>query len=358
MMRKLFLCTALAAGSALELLASQAAEPTERERIEVEGGPDSAAAPPAAGRPTPRPTGPAGIGVDLLLVPDSTADRVMAFDPITGNLVNADFIPPDPTNLSTPKSAIAHSSNASILVADQIDDVVQQYAADGTYIGIFAPAGGPNPAILDNILGIAYRPNGDLEVPVDSGTNQDSVAGFDGTGTYVGNFIANAAGGLDGPFDVYFRASDVLVSSINTDQILRYDLSGAFLGVFTAINDFPEQIAEASNSNVLVANFSGTEEGVVEYTAAGAFVGRYDPTGLTGYRGVYELPNGNILTTTGTGVHEISRAGALVETKISVTGAQYIELVQDLVTVRVLTAGPATGSNPASEVRRFQRTSP
>ena len=30
----------------------------------------------------------------------------------------------------------------SILVSDQIDDVVQEYDLDGNYIGVFAPAGG------------------------------------------------------------------------------------------------------------------------------------------------------------------------------------------------------------------------
>jgi len=49
-----------------------------------------------------------------------------------------------------------------------------------------------------------------------------------------------------------------------------------------------------------------------------------------GNRGVYELPNGNILTTNGTGVYEISRAGTLVDTKITGVNAQYIELVLGL----------------------------
>jgi len=277
---------------------------------------------------------PLGPGVDLLLVPDSTADRVMAFDPTTGDLINADFIPADPTNLSTPKAAILHSGASSILVSDQIDDVVQQYDANGTYIGVFAPAGGPNPAILDNILGIAYRPNGNLLVTVDSGTNQDSVAEFDPGGSYLGNFIANGAGGLDAPFDVVIRASDVLVSSINTDQVLRYDLNGVFQGVFAPVNNFPEQIAQAAGGNVLVANFGGVE-GIYEYQADGTFVASYDPPGLSGYRGVYELPNANLLVTTSSGVHEITRANTVVETKISVTGAQYIEFVQGLVPVEL-----------------------
>ena len=71
-------------------------------------------------------------------------------------------------------------------------------------------------------------------------------------------------------------------------------------------------------------------------TAAGALVGVYNPATLTGYRGVYELPNGNILTTTATGVHEINRSGNLVETKISGVSARYIELIEEATPVELL----------------------
>ncbi len=162
---------------------------------------------------------------------------------------------------------------------------------------------------------------------VNSGTNQDSVAEFDTSGNYLGNFVANGSGGLDGPFDVYPRTADWLVSSINTDNALRYDLAGAFIASLAGINNFPQQVTEASNTNVLIGNFGGTQEGVVELTAAGALVGIYDPASLGGYRGAYELPNGNILTTNGSGVHEIDRSGNLVQTKISGVSGQYIEYV-------------------------------
>jgi len=308
-----------------------AQEASDGERREAEGlWPESAASSPKA----PEARRLRGFEIDLLLVPDAAADRVMAFDPSTGNLVDANWIPSNPPNLQTPKVALADPINATLFVVDQISDLVQRYAGvGGMYLGVFAPAGGPNTAILDNATCMAYRPNGHVVVCVTGGANQDSIAEFDFAGAHVGNFIANGAGGLDGPFDVLFRTSDVLVSSINTDQILRYDLNGAFLGVFAAINNFPEQLAQAANGNVLVANFGGTEVGIVEYTAAGAFVGRYNPPGLGSYRGVYELPNLNLLVSTDTGVHEITRAGTLVQTKIAVTGAQYIKLVLDLTPV-------------------------
>jgi hypothetical protein len=65
---------------------------------------------------------------------------------------------------------------------------------------------------------------------------------------------------------------------------------------------------------------------VWELTAEGDLVDVH--TGVTGNRGVYELPNGNILTTNGSGVHEIGRGTGLVETKISGVSARFITHVQ------------------------------
>lgn len=275
----------------------------------------------------------------LLLIPESTNDRVMAFDPTTGDLIDPDFIPADPTNLSTPICAITGFAANTILVSDQLEDVVQMYDSDGNYLGVFAPAGGPDPTILDNIRGIAISHNNTLLVTVGSGTNEDAIAEFDSSGNYLGNFVANGAGGMGSPFDVYQRSGDYLVGGIDSDALHRYDMSGTYLADLTPINTFPEQVTEAANGNVLVANFSGTDEGVAEYTASGTLVGIYDPASLGGYRGAYELPNGNLLTTNGSGVHEIDRSGNLVETKISGVSARFIEEMGPR--VQIPTMGPA-----------------
>ena len=272
---------------------------------------------------------------DFLLIPESTNKRVMAFDPATGNLIDADFIPADDVNLSTPVCAILSSTDDSILVADQIEDVVQEYDLEGNYIGVFAPAGGVNTAILDNIRGISLRDNGNLLVTVGSGANADAVAEFDTDGNYLGNFVANGAGGLDSPFDVTL-IGNWMVGGITSDAIHMYDATGAYLSDLTAIDSFPEQVAEAGNGNILVGNFSGSQQGVVEFQTYGTLVGVYAPASLGGYRGAYELPNGNILTTTGDGVHEIDRSGNLVETKVSGVSARFIELISGAVPVELL----------------------
>ncbi|MEM6795203.1 MAG: hypothetical protein AAF725_14585 [Acidobacteriota bacterium] len=309
--------------------AATAAEPSllevEAERLGLEFAPQS---PQTAPAPEAVRSWSRGLPTSLLLVPESTNRRVMAFDPTTGDLVNADFIPSDNTNLSTPIHAILSPTGQSILVSDQVEDAVQEYDLLGNYFGLFAPAGGVNTDVLDNIRGMALRANGNLLVTVASGPNAGAIAEFDTGGSYLGNFIEDGDGGLDNPFDILLGV-DALVSGIDSDTVHRFDLSGNYVDDLTPVNSFPEQLAIAStNGNVLIANFSGTEEGVIEVTTGGAAVGVYDPASLDGYRGVYELPNGNILTTTSTGVHEIDRLGNLVETKIAGVSARFIEFVE------------------------------
>ncbi|WP_236981094.1 hypothetical protein, partial [Membranihabitans maritimus] len=272
----------------------------------------------------------------LLLIPESTNDRVMAFDANTGDLVNENFIPSDPNNLSTPIHAIVGPSGSSILVSDQLEDVVQEYDIDGNYLGIFAPQGGGNTFLLDNVRGMALRANGNLLVTVGGGNNADAIAEFDSEGNYLGNFISNGTGGLDSPFDIInivqsgggLNSGEWLVGGITSDAIHRYNSSGAFISNFTSINTFPEQLYQIPDGpnagNVLIANFEGTDEGIIELDPNGNTIGIYNPQELGGYRGVYELSNQNILVTTGLGVYEINRNGELVETKISGVSARFI----------------------------------
>ncbi len=287
---------------------------------------------------------------DFLLIPDSTNDRVMRFDPVTGDLVDANFIPADPTNLNTPIQAILSSAGDSILVSDQGNDVVQEYDLQGNYLGVFAPAGGVNTAILDNIRGIALLPNGNLLVTVGSGTNADAIAMFDTSGNSLGNLVTPGTGGLGSPFGILVDAfaegvGDLIISGIDSDTIHTFDSStGAHVSDIIAINGFPEQIAPVGpgapagapdgTGVFLVGNFSGTQEGIVEIDF-GSVIGVYNPAAVGSNRGVYELPNGNILTTNGGGVHEVDRTGNLVETKISGVSARFITEATALIPVEL-----------------------
>ncbi|MEL6612309.1 MAG: T9SS type A sorting domain-containing protein [Bacteroidota bacterium] len=263
----------------------------------------------------------------VLLVPNSTNDGIDILDPVTGDLVISDFIA-DPTNLSTPISAIPNFAGDGILISDQLENVVQEYDCDGNFVGTFAPAGGVDVSILDNIRGISLNPGGDeLWVTVASGANADAIARFDDRGNYLGNVFPNGDNGFDSPFDVLIRDCDFLSSAIDSDDIYSYCFDGTFNGIFqdaTVALSFPEQLALASNENVLVADFSfGT---ILEFDPDGTLLSTYSYSGLGGFRGVYELPNGNLLITSGGGIFEVTRSNTVVRTVVSGKSARFIEL--------------------------------
>lgn len=263
----------------------------------------------------------------LLLVPDFTNKRVMAFNSRFGNLVDPNFIPPDPANLVSPVNIILSPSGNSFLISDQSANVVFEYDLLGNFIGVFAPAGGANPAILGSPQGMSLRPNGNLLVTVLSGANAGAVAEFDTSGNFLGNFIEPGTGGLTGPTDIYQRSGDWLVSDLTSDKVLRFGLgTGDFIGNLASINKSPLQLAETPTGNVLVANFDGTQEGIIELSPAGSVIDIFNPGSISEYIGVHELLNGSFLVSSGDSVFLIARAGVFAEI---ITGieARFIEFI-------------------------------
>ncbi|HXF99924.1 MAG TPA: T9SS type A sorting domain-containing protein, partial [Bacteroidota bacterium] len=182
-------------------------------------------------------------------------------------------------------------------------------------------------SILDNIRGHAYRPNNNLLVTVASGANANAIAEFDTGGNYLGNFIGVGVGGLNSPFAILFRENDILISqSSSPTGVKQYDLSGNYLSQWASISSFPQQMYRLADGRIAVANFSGTgSTGIRLYTADGTFLRLL--SGVTGNRGVYQLPNGNFLTTNSSGLHEIdSTTGNLVRTIQVGSSFQYINL--------------------------------
>ena len=229
----------------------------------------------------------------FLLIPDWTNDRVCAFSPVDGSLINANFIPTNTTLFDSPKHALPTPSG-TILVSDQLKDAIHEFDGFGNYIRTIANLANNG---IDNIRGMAIR-EGKLYVTVGSGSLQNTIQRFnlDGTGqeTFIG---AN----LSSPFAIYFRENDMLVSNSNNPGLIRrFDLNGAFFGQWGSVSiRFPQQITRRSNGNLLVAGFS-PPAGIYEFDGAGNQVAYYAVS--TGPRGAYELENGLIMFTDGTGV--------------------------------------------------------
>ncbi|WP_232534321.1 hypothetical protein [Plantactinospora sp. KBS50] len=273
----------------------------------------------------------------VLLIPNSSsANRgVMAFDPQTGDLIDPQFIPHVAFNpastLYTPFNIVAKPDGTGFLMSDQVQSVVTEYALDGRFRRVFAPKSGvADKTLMSNTRGMAVSPSGTVLVTVAAQDNANSVLEFDADGSYLGPFIAPGADDLKGPWGILFRDDDVLVSASDSDAIHSFSRDGSHANArFLSGISWPGQMEELPNGNVLAANWgSGGVAGVWEMTAEGELVGTYAPSGGSGYQGVHQLGNGNILVTSSRGVEEIDRTGKLVSVKSNNGQARYVTHVQ------------------------------
>lgn len=257
--------------------------------------------------------------VGMLVVPESSNERLMLFNAFDGSLVTDNFIDMVPQGASTPLNA--KRVGDEIWVSDQVADSVFRYSLDGTsHLGTIS--GG-----MDNIRG--FEVVGDTVYVSNAGTNNGApglaVVTIDvPTASVSGSFATNGS-----PFDVLHYRGQLLINDISNENIDWYDLSGNFISNFhdsDGVNgiDFPEQMNINSAGNVLVGGFS-SPAGIYEYDPNGNQLNYWDVG--TAVRGVYELGNGNIMFTDGGGVHILDPNTGAISTAFGGVSARFIELV-------------------------------
>lgn len=231
----------------------------------------------------------------VLIMTNSTTDTLVSFDPLDGSVINASlFAIPNTVQVS------AIDVNGEIWISEQTGDRIVRYDSAGNVLGQIGPthSGGG----LDNIRGMGFI-NGQIYV-TNSGTQNgapgNAVVIFDTAGNYVSHF--NATGFAPSPFSVLAFQGDLLVASSSAnDDVHRFDLAGNSIGTFhnsTSLN-FAHQLAPASDGNVWCGGFSSNN--VVKLDAStGAVLSSFTASGA---RGVFELGNGNVMWTNGTGAH-------------------------------------------------------
>lgn len=283
----------------------------------------------------------AASGQDVLLVPDSGSDRVWAFDAADGSVVTDAYIT-DPVSsggvdvFNRPIEVLL-SASGTLLVTDQFADVVSEFGADGSFLRVFSLGGVRDTQVMDNMRGghvMTQGPfAGDVLVCNNGGGNALLVSARNvkrlgpGDGSELPDFAFNRYGGIRGPFDAIEYNGSLLVSDEAQRAIVRYTLDGTFDDRFASAFDypqidFPQQMAIAADGNLLLAEFSGGM--ILDFAPDGSLVGQYTPAGLSLFRGVAQLDNGNLLVTSSSGVHEITRDGQFVETKAAGSEFRYI----------------------------------
>jgi len=224
----------------------------------------------------------------VVLMPDSTNNRLVAFDPMNGSVLTSNMFALAAG--ATPLHALQVSSE--IWVSEQIGDRVARYDFSGNFLGAITG--------LDNVRGMALI--GSTVYVTNAGTANgapgNAVVMYDTSGALLGSFPT--AGLAPSPFSVLGHQGGILVgSSSANDDIHRFTLTGTSVGTFhnSASLNFVEQLAFASNGSILAAGFSSNNIAFLDPNNGNLL----SSFAAAGARGVYQLGNGNILWTSGAG---------------------------------------------------------
>jgi hypothetical protein len=259
------------------------------------------------------------------MMPDSTNNRIALFNATTGALENAAYFP-----LAGGTPVHAMQVGNEIWVSEQVGDRVSRWSLTGESLG--AITGG-----MDNIRGMGRV--GDVVYVTNAGTGNgapgaNAVVMFDLTGANQGNFLTT--GLCNSPFGILSHQGGILISgSSNNQDVHRFTLMGASVGIFhdsTSIS-FAEQMDHDLNGDVLVACF--TTGGVTRLDKdTGAIINNFTAGGA---RGVHQLPNGDVMWTSGAGVF-VWDFESNVSTNVYAGGGRYIDVL-------TIASGPTCGTS-------------
>ncbi|MBX3465213.1 MAG: hypothetical protein KF830_18755, partial [Planctomycetes bacterium] len=255
----------------------------------------------------------------ILVTTNTATDTLVAFSPIDGSLINANYFPiPGTVQVS------AIQVDNEIWISEQTGDRVVRYDPCGSVLGQMGPtlAGGG----LDNIRGMAYI-NGIVYVTNDGAANgavTDSLVTFDPAGNYLGTIVLGTTS--SSPFSLMPWQGDILVaSSAAADDVHRYTMAGVSVGTFhdsTGLN-FAHQLSPASDGNIWCGGFSSNNVVKLDATT-GAILSSFAASGA---RGVFELANGNVMWTNGSGAW-VYDVGTATSTLVHAGGSYHLNVIQ------------------------------
>lgn len=261
-----------------------------------------------------------------LLIPDSANRGIMEFDPFSGELVRPLAIDLGAVTggLANVPIEVMQAPNGELWISDSSAGTIFRLSGDGSTM--LGTAAGP----LDQCRGLARLATGALVANSGSsgGAPGDALVRVDPSGAVIGNSA------IGDPFDVepftFNGVAGYLVSDILGEDIVFADAADlSAQSVFHSSNgvsgiDTPSQI-HVAETRVFVAG-SSTPVGIYEYDGSGFEVAFYSTSSVGGARGVFLLGNGNLLFTTGSGVHIYDTAADVITTEFDDASGWFITL--------------------------------
>jgi streptogramin lyase len=224
-----------------------------------------------------------------LFVSSDTLGTVLQYDENTGAFIQ-DFLLASgfSGSVGSPRG-ILFGPDGNLYVASDALNGVLSFDSMGNFLSMFVTSAGE----LDGPRGIIFGPDGNLYV---SSKRTNSVERYDGkSGTYIDDFIPSGTGGLNGPRGLVFGPDGNLyvgsfgdVVAGGTPQVLKYDPSGNFLGVFASdslsgLNGLtfgPDGSLYVSNGGVSINHYDGTSSQLLGVLDPANNAGLGDPNGI------------------------------------------------------------------------------
>jgi hypothetical protein len=137
----------------------------------------------------------------------------------------------------------------------------------------------------------------DYLVYVTSGSGPaSSVKTFDSNGSFISDFVAPGAGGVNWPQDIIFLETmdKAIVSGLNNDAIGSYDkITGAYINDFAGVPLGPTRMKIGPDGFIYVLQWNGNGK-VLRYQTDGTFIDEFTSIGITGAIGMDWDNTGNL----------------------------------------------------------------
>jgi len=238
----------------------------------------------------------------IAVIGSSDFKKVVLFNYEDGSLAVDNFIDFSALDPGTLKQIVRVGDE--LWATDQTKDRIYRFMLDGTYISTITGA-------LDNLRGLRQFGN---EVWLANAGTQNGAPGnavikLGLDGTILGNYPVEGS-----PWSFWPYTNNNVLISFSTagsfvSQIAIFDQNVGFVGSFNTPGEinFIQQVSEMQNGDFLAASFSnvsgGISSGIHHYNPQGVYQNIIGGTGGTGPRGCWELGNGNVMWTNGSGIH-------------------------------------------------------